>query len=248
MLSQPSTARKARLGIRVTIGDGADHPDYLRAPNNICSPDLRNQSSKCSEADGHTKSIEGHHAAVSALILNDAVPENVRVQFETTKNLYLYAWFVYRFYPVAVLHAHTCLELALRARFGHAFPPSKPGPGLHRLLKHAVEEGALKNENFEVWCRTTALRASNRVLYEQIEKMEKLGLNELEFDETNVTITDEDRDHDYVGTVLANIPKIRNHYAHGSSTLHNQVIGTLRIVQEIINQLWPASPEGAHAV
>lgn len=115
-------------------------------------------------------------------------------------------------------------------------------------MKHAVENGALKNENFEVWCRTTALRANNRVLYEQIEKMEKLGLNELEFDETNVTITDEDRDHDYVGTVLENMPKIRNHYAHGSSTLHNQVIGTLRIVQEIINQLWPASPDGTYAV
>lgn len=227
----------------MTIEFGVGHPDFLRALTNICSPDPRNESSKFAEEHGFDRSIETHHAAVSVLILNDAVPGKVRVQFETTKNLYLYAWFVYRFYPVAKLHAHTCLELALRARFGHEFPPSKHGPGLRRLLKHAVEKCALKNDGFEVWCRTTALRAENRTMYELIERMNKLGLDEIEFDETNVVIKDEDRDHDYLGNMLENVPEIRNHYAHGSSTLHNQVIGTLRLVKEIINQLWPASPE-----
>jgi len=80
-------------------------------------------------------------------------------------------------------------------------------------------------------------------MYALIERMNKLGLDEIEFDETNVVIKDEDRDHDYLGNMLENVPEIRNHYAHGSSTLHNQVIGTLRLVKEIINQLWPASPE-----
>lgn len=232
----------------MAIDDGAGHPDYLRASSNICSPDPRNESSKFAEGHGYGRTIECHHAAVSALILNDAVPENVRVQLETTKNLFLYAWFVYRFYPVAELHAHTCLELALRARFWNDFPPGKHGPGLRRLLKHAVTEGVLKNENFDVWRRTTALRAKNRAMYELIERMNELGAEEIEFDETSIVIKDEDRDHDYLGDLLENVPEIRNHYAHGSSTLHNQVIGTLRLVQEIINQLWPAASVGARLV
>lgn len=238
MWSLCCTARKARLGIRVAIDDGAGHPDYLRAPSNIFSPDPRNESSKLAEEYGVGLTIEGHHAAVSALILNTAVPENVRTQFETTKNLYLYAWFVYRFYPVAELHALTCLELALRARFGHEFKPREYGPGLCKLLEHAITTGALKNENFDVWRRKTALRAEDRALYELLKRMDELGLDEAEFDEANVVIKDEDCEDDYLGALLENVPKIRNHYGHGSSTLHNQVIGTLRIVREIINQLW----------
>jgi hypothetical protein len=41
------------------------------------------------------------YADVSQFELIQSVPLNVRVHFETAKNLYLYAWFVYRFYPVA---------------------------------------------------------------------------------------------------------------------------------------------------
>lgn len=193
----------------MAIDDGADHPDYLKAPKNICSPDPRNESSRFSEENGLGRSIESHHAAVYLLILNDAVPENVRIQFETTKNLYLYAWFVYRFYPVAELHAYTCLELALRDRFGADL--GKNRPGLRRLLEHAVNKGVLKNENFEVWRRTTAFRAKTRAMHEQLEMMEQLGLNAVEFDETSVVITDKDRNHDYVGNVLEDMPNTNSH-------------------------------------
>jgi len=46
--------------------------------------------------------------------LNDTVPEKIREHFETTKNLLLYSWFVYRFIPVAEFHAATTLEYALK--------------------------------------------------------------------------------------------------------------------------------------
>lgn len=243
MLSLRSTARKASWGIRVAIDDGEGHPDYLRAPSNACRPDPRNESSKFAEEYGLGRSLDSHHAAVSTLVLNDGVSEAIRIQFETSKNLYLYAWFVYRFYPVAELHAFTCLELALRNRFSHEFPPREHGPGLRKLLEHAIETNALKNEKFEVWRRTTELRARNRAVYELIERMNELGLAEAEFNEASVVVTDEDRDHDYLATLRESVPKIRNHYGHGSSTLHNQGIGTLRLVQEIINQLWPAGSE-----
>lgn len=224
----------------MAIDHGEGHPDYLRALNNICSPDPRNEPSEFAQENGLGRTIESHHAAVSALILSSLVPEKVRTQFETTKNLYLYAWFVYRFYPVAELHAFTCLELALRNRYGDVFRHLKYGPGLRRLLEHAINEGALKNENFEIWRRTTALRARNRAWHELLERMNELGLDEIEFDDADVEVRDEDRDHGYLGTLLESAPHIRNHYGHGSTTLHNQAMGTLRIVQEIINQLWPS--------
>lgn len=232
-------ARKTRQGLRVTIDAGTGHPDYLRAPNNIFGPDPRNESSKSAVEHGLGRTIEAHHATVSTLIINDAVPEKIRVQFETTKNLYLYAWFVYRFYPVAELHAFTCLELALRNRLGHAFNHPENSPGLRRLLERAKNDGVLKNENFEVWRKTTTLRARNRAWYELLKRMDELGVDEAEYDDANVEVKDEDRDHDYLENLVENVPKMRNHYGHGSTTLHNQTMGTLRIVQEIINQLWP---------
>lgn len=222
--------------------EGEGHPDFLRAPSNVCRPDPRNEPSKFAEEHGFGRSLDSHHAAVSTLILNDWVPEKIQIQFETSKNLYLYAWFVYRFYPVAELHALTCLELALRNRFSHELPPREHGPGLRKLLEHAIKSNALKNEGFEVWRRTTALRARNRAMYELIERMNELGLEEAEFDEANIVVIDEDRDHDYLGTVRESLPEIRNHYGHGSSALHNQGVGTLQLVQEIINQLWPVRP------
>ncbi|MCD6706358.1 MAG: hypothetical protein LT080_07895 [Thiobacillus sp.] len=226
----------------MAIDDGVDHPDFLRTPSNVCRPDPRNESSKFAEEHGFGRSLDSHHGTVSALVLNDGVPDNIRIQFETTKNLYLYAWFVYRFYPVAELHAHTCLELALRTRFADESSRSgKPRPGLRQLLERAVKDGILKSENFVVWRRATAFRAKNRALHEQIGQMEQLGLDEAVFDESNIVIKDEDRDHDYLGIVVESMPKVRNHFAHGSSTLHNQAIGSLRLVQEIIDQLWPAS-------
>lgn len=219
----------------------SEHPDELRTPNNVCQPDWRNLNTAFEMLEGRAKTIEGHHADISAISLNSDVPENVRVQFETSKNLYLYAWFVYRFYPVAQLHAFTCLELALRERFGNELQNSKKWQRLSDLLDYAAKNGHLRNENFEVWQRATKVRAVQRTQIELIKEMDRLGLNEMEFDESSVVIKDEDRDHEFMDNLVKSIPYTRNHYAHGSPGLHNQVIGSLRNVQEIINQLWPTA-------
>ncbi len=219
----------------------SDHPDELRNPNNVCRPDWRNLNTAFEMLEGRRKTIGDHHAEISSISLSNVVPENVRLQFETTKNLYLYAWFVYRFYPVAQLHAYTCLELALRKRLGNELKKSEKRIYLSDLLRYAVQNGYLKNENFDVWQRITKIRAVERTQTELITEMDRLGLSEMEFDESRVVIKDEERDHDYVETLAKTIPEIRNHYAHGNPGLHNQVIGSLRNVQEIINQLWPST-------
>lgn len=220
-----------------------DHPDFLRSPEAVCKPDSR--SPTISFLTNQAITIKDQHDAVAGIVLHKGVPDDIRIQFETTKNLYLYAWFVYRFYPVAKLHAYTCLELALRERFGIAVlasrqKKSKLEPCLHELLSYAVDHSHLKNENFEVWRQRTEMNARQRTEIESIKEMERLKLNEMVIDETKYEIKDEDRNHDYLATILKVIPGLRNHYGHGATSLDNQALGTIKLVAEIINQIYPA--------
>src|SRR2546426_803333 len=98
------------------------HPEFLRPVEYVCEPDPRSLSFvKMDPCTGEfvPLTIQDYHQAVSQFTLNAKVPEEIVHQFETAKNLYLYAWFVYRFYPVCEHHALACLELALRKRYEH---------------------------------------------------------------------------------------------------------------------------------
>lgn len=219
-----------------------DHPDFLRAPSMVCKPDSRTPTTLFLTDQPLT--IEHQHRTVVELVLHKNVPDDIRVQFETTKNLYLYAWFVYRFYPVAKHHAYACLELALRERFeiellAAGEKKREFGPGLKRLLSYAVESGCLRNENFSVWQHRTERRAQKRTEDEIWEEAKRNGLNEITFDETQYEIKDVDRDHEYLETIIKTLPWLRNHYAHGSKSLDNQALGTMKLVAEIINQIYP---------
>ena len=247
-----------------------DDSDLLRTPSTVYRPDSR--SPRLSFLTNQPLTVEYQHKAVVEIVLHQCVPEDIRIQFETTRNLYLYAWFVYRFYPVAELHAYTCLEFALRARFADELlvaqikeleskinkfealgkkPPSKImarldkikqrkfGPGLGELLTYAVKEGFLKDENFSVWQQRTVARAKQRTEDELWEEAQQNELNEITFDKNQYEIKDVDRDHRYLETIVKSIPWLRNHYAHGTHSLHNQVLGTLSLVAEMINQCYP---------
>lgn len=221
------------------------HPDFLRTPEDVCSADPRSKGySVLTEAGSRPRRLEDHHGDVVAFTLHDGVPDGIRVQFETTKNLYLYSWFVYRFYPVARHHAYTCLELALRERFEPELLAAGEkkrefGPGFKRLLSYAVEKGYLKNENFEIWRRQTEMRAWERTMHETTEEMERLGLEKMEIDESKIEIKDVDQDHDYVKVLLKTMPWLRNRHAHGTKLLDNHALGTIRLVSEIVNQIYP---------
>ena len=69
--------------------------------------------------------------------------------------------------------------------------------------------------------------------------MGQTGATEAEFDPSKMEITDQDKNWDLVTRLSESFPKIRNEYAHGSSMLYKQVLGTFQIVAEFINQLWP---------
>lgn len=222
------------------------HPDYLRELDAVCLPDVR--SPKTDFFTNEPLTITYQYDQVKVVELHGGVPEDIRIQFETTKNLYLYAWFVYRFYPVVKHHAYACLELALRERFEAEMIAAGErkrefGPGLKRLLEHAVSSGVLKDENFSVWQYRTERRAQRRTQDELWEEAQRNGLNEITFDEAQYEVKEVDRDHEYLSILLKTLPWFRNHCAHGTTFLDNQALEKIKLVAEIINQLFPALQE-----
>ena len=132
-------------------------PDRLKPLLHVSTPDPRNTLYvKVDLASGAVSpmGLADHHATICACILHEGVPEEIAVQFETVKNIYLYSWFVYRFFTVAEHHAYACLELALRERLKNEIAAGKIGskrPGLRRLLSFAADHHLIKNEGFATW-------------------------------------------------------------------------------------------------
>jgi len=218
--------------------------EYLRFPNEVGEPDARNTLFVVQDpTTGQWRpiTINDQHEAISKFKLIDHVPEEIVVQFETAKNLYLYAWHVYRFYPVSEHHALACLEFALRKRFDPL--PKKylnkwGKASLKSLLTYAIEGGFIKNEGFRRWNEGAKNRATWRYREEKIREMEEKDLENIILDESEIPIQDEDRKFDYINGLKEILPRIRNMYSHGTGSLHNQVLGTIEIVSEIINQIY----------
>lgn len=211
--------------------------ESLRSLEYIFEPDPRNTVYVIFDENRRPYDIADHYKAISQINLHAGVPENIAVQLETAKNLYLYAWFIYRFYPVAEHHTFTCLELALRTRYEKEV--SKKEPFLKFLLKYAIEKGDIKNEGFRRWREVVERRAMASYSGEKIQEMMEKGLKSIELDYSEARITDVDGNIDYAKILLETLPEIRNRYAHGTTLLHDQVLGTVELVSEIINQIYP---------
>ncbi len=221
------------------------HPDHLRTPATVCEPDMRNLSFVVFDEKGERpKILDDLHQAVDKLKLNETVPEDIAVQFETSKNIYLYSWFVYRFIPVARLHVLTVLELALRERLDKVIQKkskyrSRDGKlYLKSMLRYCKEQRILKNEMFEAARHKASMNARNRHFNESMELMSQLELDKMEYDDADIEILEEDWDFDHVEVLTKSLPGLRNAQTHGSTMLDSAAWGTLRTVSEIINQLW----------
>lgn len=220
--------------------------EELRNSKNIHDPDPRTENlvviDKANQLP-RSITIEDQYGCISRFILNKSVPEEIVVHFETAKNLYLYAWHVYRFYPVAEQQAFATLEYALRLRlheYVEQFMKEKRGrePTLHSLIKYAKEAELLKNDLFPSREKWATQIAKDRFSAEIHTKMISEGLNEIIYDDSHVTPTEEDLNHDWLGNFIDVIPRLRNDLAHGSSTLRHSVIHTFDVVSSIINQLY----------
>jgi len=192
---------------------------------------------------GTSRQIElaDHHEQISAYVLHAGVPQEIVLQFETARNVYLYAWFVYRFYPVAEHQCLACLELALRERLKEEIRTGKikeKRPTLYPLLKYAVDNGLVRNEGFSAWQNRGEINSRARVEMEKLREASEKNLTEFTIDESDIQITAEDLDWDYVKMLPDLLPRLRNDYAHGSTDLHNWSLRSFQLVSEIINQLY----------
>lgn len=225
------------------------NPDYLKSADELCLPDPRSNLVGRIEASGFRKAtVSDHHSDVAQLELSHAVPERVRIHFETAKNLYLYAWLVYRFYPVAEHHALASLELGLRERFKSGIPKTYWNitgrePTLKPLLRYAIDIKSIRNQGFRCWNQRVLERARHRYAHERVCKLIERNLDQIELDYNQAVPNDKDREWDYLPILFELLPEIRNVYAHGSTMLHRQVLGTLELVCEILNQVFDG--EGA---
>jgi len=218
----------------------------LRPAEYVGEPDPRNTMFvRIDRINGISRPIElaDHHELISAYALHAGVPKEIVQQYETARNVYLYAWFVYRFYPVAEHQCLACLELALRERLKEEITTGKikgKRPALRLLLTYAVDNGLVRNEGFSAWQNRGETNSRARVEMEKFREMSEKNLTEITWDESDIQITAEDLDWDYVKMLPDLLPMLRNDYAHGSTDLHNWALRSFQIVSEIINQLWQA--------
>jgi hypothetical protein len=219
-------------------------PERLRPAEYVCEPDPRSTMFvRIDRQNGTSRVIElaDHYEQISEYVLHAGAPQEIVLQFETARNVYLYAWFVYRFYPVAEHLSLACLELALRERLKEEIRTGKikgKRPTLYPLLKYAVDHGLVKNEGFSVWQNRGKINSSARVEMEKLREASEKNLTEITWDESDIQITAEDLDWDYVKILPDLLRRLRNEYAHGSSDLHNWSLRSFQIVSEIINQLY----------
>ncbi|HLQ26848.1 MAG TPA: hypothetical protein VK138_13345, partial [Acidiferrobacterales bacterium] len=220
------------------------NPDALKPLEFVCEPDPRNLwFVRLDSVKGFRPiEIEEHYAVVAKYVLRKSVPREVFVQFETAKNLYLYAWYVYRFYPIAEHYAISCLEFALRTRFEDELPekyiPRSGKPTLKHYLQYGVDYGYIRNEGFRRWHEAAEKRARTRYDMEKTEEMREKGLTSIELDYSEIEIKDEDKNFGYVTSLIKHLTSVRNDYAHGSATLDRGALRIIEPVSEIINQIY----------
>lgn len=214
--------------------------EALRTPESVMDPDPRN-----AYFGFYPPSLKKRHEDIAGLILNITVPEEVAIQFETARNLYLYAWYVYRFHMVAAKQAYATLELGLRTALPSKLPEpyqrrQARKPMLRGMLLYAIDQGLLRNEGFRRWHAIAVARAKERISMEAMQTMIDQGLESIEVDNSEpLIITEEDRSWNLLQTLTETMPSLRNELAHGSSMLTNQVLGNIELVAEILNQLYP---------
>lgn len=241
-----------------TVVDEGAPADGLRELSELPLPDTRMRFLSIREgATFRPLEQRDRHESIAELALADSVPEQVRTHYDTARNLYLYAWHVYRFHVVAEHQALASLEMALRlalvqlgkldengalldtpGRQTNAKRPPAP-LGLSRLLSMALQSGLISNAGLtrrNLWAQKLAER---RRSIEQIEFMTKHQLQELTIPDTPAVPTEDELAYDWLTDFIETLPRLRNEYAHGTQMLHASVLMTFQIVSDLTSQLWP---------
>ena len=211
----------------------AEPEDSTVNPNLPIGCDALRPSKAIFKADDRSGgTLDEHAARIHAIYLHASVPQEVQVMFDTARNLALYAWFVYRFIPVAERHAYSTLEYVLKKKMEESAENStKQDKGLKKYLTHAIEAGWISYKGIEI--------AEHRIRIRQREneRFISAGLARPYSDEQI-----EDAGRDYLKNLPDHLSKIRNEYSHGSEMIHGHTnsLSALSRCRDLINQLYKA--------
>jgi hypothetical protein len=164
--------------------------------------------------------IEDQHHLLDGIELHAGVPEDIRSFVNSTKNLFVYAFFHHGFYTIVGFQAASAVELALRTLF-----PNDKRPFKVLLKKEVVDKGLIREDGFP-WL--PAARAEQDAMLAAMSE----ATGQQFYRETRP----------YPEVLLETLPAMRNHFAHPTyHTILNgpMALDLLRPCVDLINQLWP---------
>lgn len=177
-----------------------------------------------------SRTLEQHHALISSVCLNEAVPERVRQHFENARNAWLYAFFAYRLLSVAMMTVHVACEAATKERAEREGLPASKKRNLASLLNEAVERGWLSDAGFSSSANREAQWNEHR------DGLLAAGC-------ADIGPWPEPKDpQDHTRAVVEAIRTLRNGMAHGEAHLIPNLLPTFQAAADVINQLFPAPP------
>ena len=189
--------------------------DDFRSLEHIQSPDPRHNFFL-------KKGIETFHSQLSELNLNSSIPPEVRVGFETARNLLLYSFYVYRFSTVARFQAYSVLENAIKIRAAN--DPSVKLKGLKQCIEYALKQRWFKDEGVRQYLRLAEIRDDTPVFFENSNEPPP-----------NVVKSPDG----WIQRIKKSFPVIRNGIAHGTPLLLGGDFTVLEMCCDLINQLFP---------
>lgn len=124
----------------------------LKSLHEVMEQDKRNESFVVvnPETGGERPfTLEELYNRIQAIQLTEAVPIEVREQFDIVLNLLLYSWFVYDFSTSALMLANATVEMALNLKYEEEMGgKSRRRPRLRKLLQQAVKSGWIVDGDF----------------------------------------------------------------------------------------------------
>jgi hypothetical protein len=192
--------------------------DDFRSLAHVQSPDPRHNAFL-------RKGIETYHAQLNGLILNPSVPADVRVGFDTARNLLLYSFYVYRFSTVARFQAYAVLENAIKLRARNE--PSEKFRGLRQCIEYALKNKWFRDDGVRQYLRLAKIRDDSSYLF-----MDEDAPRPMVSQAPDV----------WIQRIKESFPGIRNGIAHGTPLLLGGDFTVLEMCCDLVNQLFPAAP------
>ena len=200
----------------------------LKDLHEIFEPDPRSEAFVRLGATGQRrKTVQDHHRDIDAVRMSDRVPETIRGEFETVRNLYLYSWLVYEFTAPAILYAHALIEKTIKEKCARSSVQCGNVAGLRRLLRLSISQGWLTNSDFEY-----ALELTREETVTPSDSP-----HSIEVRSTPRYLPD---DTDFCERLAEWLPKVRNMGAHGDAGLGfpGSALRQIEICASIANALF----------